>query len=130
MSDWSSDVCSSDLTAPLLFGQRFMAPILRAWLDAHPAMTASALFVDRNVNLLEEGLDLALRIGELPDSSLAARRVGAVRRVVVASPAYLARQGPPLTPAALAGHRLIYDRSDERRLGKARCSTCRPGWPP
>src|SRR3546814_8396320 len=82
MSDWSSDVCSSDLTAPLLFGQRFMAPILRAWLDAHPAMTASALFVDRNVNLLEEGLDLALRIGELPDSSLAARRVGAVRRVV------------------------------------------------
>lgn len=103
------------LTAPLLFGQRFMAPILRAWLDAHPAMTASALFVDRNVNLLDEGLDLALRIGELPDSSLAARRVGAVRRVVVAAPAYLARHGWPQTPAELAAHRLVYASSVDER---------------
>jgi DNA-binding transcriptional LysR family regulator len=103
------------LTAPLLFGQRFMAPILRAWLDAHPAMTASALFVDRNVSLLDEGLDLALRIGELPDSSLAARRVGAVRRVVVAAPGYLARHGRPRTPAELAGHRLVYAASVDER---------------
>lgn len=103
------------LTAPLLFGQRFMAPILRAWLDRHPAMTASALFVDRNVSLLDEGLDLALRIGELPDSSLAARRVGAVRRVVVAAPTYLARHGRPQTPAELAGHCLVYASSVDER---------------
>ena len=103
------------LTAPLLFGQRFVAPILRAWLDAHRAMTASALFVDRNVSLLDEGLDLALRIGELPDSSLAARRVGAVRRVVVAAPAYLARHGRPQAPDELAGHRLVHVSSVDQR---------------
>jgi DNA-binding transcriptional LysR family regulator len=103
------------LTAPVLFGHRFMAPILRAWLDAHPAMTASALFVDRNVSLLDEGLDVALRIGELPDSSLAARRVGAVRRVVVAAPNYLARHGRPQTPQDLAGHRLIFVSSVDER---------------
>lgn len=103
------------LTAPLLFGQRFVAPILRAWLDLHPAMTASTLFVDRNVNLLDEGLDLAVRIGALPDSSLTARRVGAVRRVVIASPGYLARHGRPGTPDDLAGHRLIYVSSVDQR---------------
>ena len=103
------------LTAPLLFGQRFVAPILRAWLDEHPAMTASALFVDRNVSLLDEGLDLALRIGDLPDSSLAARRVGAVRRVVVAAPAYLARHGRPEIPEDLARHRLVYGSSVDER---------------
>src|SRR3546814_1978143 len=84
-------------------------------LFPYTTLVRSALFVDRNVNLLEEGLDLALRIGELPDSSLAARRVGAVRRVVVASPAYLARQGRPLTPAELAAHRLIYASSVDER---------------
>jgi DNA-binding transcriptional LysR family regulator len=88
---------------------------LRAYLDDHPAMTASALFVDRNVSLLDEGLDLALRIGELPDSSLAARRVGAVRRVVVAAPAYLARHGRPQAPDELAGHRLVYVSSVDQR---------------
>ena len=103
------------LTAPLLFGQRHVVPILRAWLDAHPAMTASALFVDRHVRLLDEGLDLAVRIGALPDSSLTARRVGAVRRIVVASPAYLARNGRPGTPGDLAGHRLIYVSSVDQR---------------
>ena len=106
------------LTAPLLFGQRYMAPILRSFLDAHPAMTASALFVDRNVNLLEEGLDLALRIGVLPDSTLAARRVGAVRHIVVAAPGYLARHGRPEAPADLMPHRLIY----------AATVTDRPAW--
>lgn len=100
------------LTAPLLFGQRHVAPILRAWLDAHPAMTASALFVDRNVSLLDEGLDLAVRIGQLPNSSLTTRRVGAVRRIVVASPDY---RGRPETPDDLAGHRLVCVSSVEQR---------------
>jgi DNA-binding transcriptional LysR family regulator len=103
------------LTAPLLFGQRFVAPILRAWLDLHPAMTASTLFVDRNVSLLDEGLDLAVRIGALPDSTLTARRVGAVRRIIVASPDYLARHARPATTDDLAGHRLIYVSSVDQR---------------
>ncbi|GAB4392838.1 MAG: LysR family transcriptional regulator [Kiloniellaceae bacterium] len=96
------------LTAPVLFGQHFIAPILRDYLDAHPAVTASALFVDRNVNLLDEGLDVALRIGELPDSSLSARRVGSLRHVVVASPGYLEENGTPDTPDALRDHRLVF----------------------
>lgn len=99
------------VTAPVLFGQRFVAPVLRAFLDAYPAVTARALFLDRNVSLLDEGLDVALRIGELPDSSLIARRVGAVRRVVVAAPAYLDRHGIPAAPAALRDHRIIFPAS-------------------
>ncbi|WP_420349030.1 LysR family transcriptional regulator [Pelagibius sp.] len=99
------------VTAPVLFGQRFVAPVLRAFLDAYPAVTASALFLDRNVSLLDEGLDVALRIGDLPDSSLIARRVGAVRRVVVAAPDYLKRHGTPAAPAALRDHRVIFPAS-------------------
>ena len=99
------------ITAPVLFGQRFLAPILRDYLDAFPAVTASALFVDRNVNLLDEGLDVALRIGSLPDSSFSALRVGAVRQVMVAAPAYLERHGPPATREALRDHRIVFPTS-------------------
>ena len=99
------------ITAPVLFGQRFVAPILRDYLDAHPAVTASALVIDRNVDLLDEGLDVALRIGTLPDSSLSARRVGSVRNVVVAAPAYLERHGAPGTPEALRDHRIAFSTS-------------------
>ena len=95
------------LTAPVLFGRRFLAPVLRAFLDAHPAVTASMMLVDRNVNLLEEGLDVALRIGDLPGSGLTARRIGAVRPVVVAAPAYLARRGRPKEPGELDDHRIV-----------------------
>lgn len=99
------------LTAPVLFGQRFLAPILRDYLDAHPAVTASALFIDRNVNLLEEGLDVALRIGDLPDSSLSALRVASLRQIVVAAPTYLERHGKPETPEDLRDHRLVFSTS-------------------
>ncbi len=99
------------LTAPVLFGQHILAPILRDYLDAYPAVTAEALFIDRNVNLLDEGLDVALRIGELPDSSFSARRVGRLRRIVVAAPAYLERHGAPETPEALRDHRLMFSTS-------------------
>ncbi len=99
------------LTAPVIFGQRILAPILRDYLDAFPAVTAAALFVDRNVNLLDEGLDVALRIGPLPDSTLSARRVGSVRRVLVAAPAYLERQGAPASPDGLKQHRVIFPSS-------------------
>jgi DNA-binding transcriptional LysR family regulator len=73
----------------------------------HPKITVRAFFVDRIVHLMDEGFDVALRIASLPDSSLTAVRVGRVRRVVVASPAYLAAHGTPHTPEALNQHRAI-----------------------
>jgi len=99
------------LTAPVLFGERVLSPILRDYLDAYPEVTAAALFIDRNVNLLDEGLDLALRIGRLPDSSLVARRVAGVRQVVVASPSYLRGQGRPQDLESLRRHRVIHPSS-------------------
>lgn len=95
------------VTAPVNFGHQFIAPILRNYLDAYPAVSARALFVDRVVSLIEEGLDVALRIGDLPDSSLVAIRVGSVRRVTVATPGYLKRKSRPKKPEDLAGHRII-----------------------
>jgi DNA-binding transcriptional LysR family regulator len=92
------------VTAPVLFGRLHIAPLLLSCLDEHPEITARAFFVDRVVNLLEEGVDVALRIAHLPDSSLTAVRVGSMRRVIVASPAYLERHGVPLTPADLPRH--------------------------
>jgi len=96
------------LTAPVLFGQRFIAPLLREYLDAWPDVTAEALFLDRVVDLIGEGLDVAVRIGDLPDSSLTAVRVGAVRRMTVAAPDYLARHGAPETPQELERHRVVF----------------------
>jgi DNA-binding transcriptional LysR family regulator len=75
------------VTAPVLFGQKFAAPVLAELVAAHSALTVETVFVDRVVNLVEEGFDLAIRIGPLPDSGLIARRVGSVRRVVCAAPA-------------------------------------------
>ena len=95
------------ITAPVLFGQLHVAPLVRALLEQHPALEARLLLVDRVVSLAEEGIDLAVRIGALPDSSLRARLVGHVRWVICASPAYLARAGVPRTPEALARHACI-----------------------
>ena len=95
------------LTASVLFGQNYIAPIVGELLDRHPEMSVDAVFLDRTVNVIEEGFDVAVRIGPLPDSSLRAIRVGAVRHVVCASPAYLARHGKPRHPRDLAEHRLI-----------------------
>jgi DNA-binding transcriptional LysR family regulator len=95
------------LTAPVLFGALYVTPVLTEYLRLHAGVTASALFLDRVVNLMEEGADVAVRIAELPDSSLQAVRVGQVRRVVCASPAYLAKHGIPRTPDDLKDHRLI-----------------------
>lgn len=90
------------VTAPVLFGRMFVAPLLLDFLALHPEVTARVLLVDHIVDLMDEGLEVAVRIGHLPDSSLAAIRVGAVRRVVCASPDYLAARGSPATPADLA----------------------------
>ncbi len=92
------------VAAPLVFGRRHVAPVVAAFLDAHPAVSAELVLADRVMDLAEEGLDVAVRIGRLPDSRLRARRLGSLRRILVASPAYLARRGAPEAPAALAAH--------------------------
>jgi DNA-binding transcriptional LysR family regulator len=94
------------LTAPVLFGQLYVTPILVRYLQQFPEVDAQCLFLDRIVNVVEEGVDVAVRIGELPDSSLQATRVGRVRRVLVAAPAYLKTHGVPRRPEDLAGHTL------------------------
>ena len=95
------------VTASATFGRTTLAPIVRAFLKEQPRVTASLLLLDRVVDLVEEGVDVAVRIGRLPDSSLVARRVGEVRRVLVASPRYLAKHGRPTQPAQLKRHELI-----------------------
>lgn len=95
------------VTAPVLFGRMFVLPAIVEYLRRYPAMEVSALFVDRVVNLLEEGMDVGIRIGDLPDSSMKATRVGAVRRVLCATPEYLKKQGIPDKPAALSAHTII-----------------------
>ncbi|WP_331351192.1 LysR family transcriptional regulator [Cellvibrio sp. UBA7671] len=95
------------VTAPVLFGRIYVMPGIVDYLQRFPATEVSALFVDRVVNLLEEGVDVALRIGELGDSSFKALRVGSVRRVLCASPDYLARNGLPGNPEALTNHPII-----------------------
>jgi DNA-binding transcriptional LysR family regulator len=95
------------ITAPVLFGSRVVTPIVTEYLQRYPDVNAACLFLDRVVNMMEEGVDVAVRIGELPDSSMRAVRVGQVRRLLVASPAYLARCGAPRSPADLDAHTLI-----------------------
>lgn len=95
------------VTAPVLFGRRYVMPGIVDYLTRYPEMQVDAVFLDRSVNLLEEGLDVGVRIGELPDSSMRARRVGAVRHMLLASPDYLAERGAPETPHALTLHRVI-----------------------
>lgn len=95
------------LTASMTFGRMALSPIVGDFLRAHPKITASLMLVDRVVNFIEEGIDVAVRIGDLPDSSLVARRVGEVRRVMVASPDYLAKRGAPEHPTELKLHSVI-----------------------
>lgn len=95
------------ITAPVLFGGKFVTPIVSEYLQRYPEVTASCLFLDRVVNMVDEGADVAIRIGELPDSTMQAIRVGQVRRVVCASPAYLKAQGIPLTPDDLHRHAIV-----------------------
>jgi DNA-binding transcriptional LysR family regulator len=95
------------LTAPVLFGQLHVTPILVNYLRRFPDVDAQCYFLDRVVNLIDEGLDAAIRIGELPDSSLQAVQVGRVSRVVVASPEYLNANGVPTRPDDLASHVIV-----------------------
>ena len=95
------------VTAPLMFGRMFVTPSIVDYLRRYPDMSIAAVFLDRVVNLLEEGMDVGVRIGELPDSSMKAIGVGHVRRVLCASPAYLKANGSPRVPADLAKHTII-----------------------
>jgi DNA-binding transcriptional LysR family regulator len=95
------------LSAPVISGEMVLRPILDAFLDAYPTVSARLMLVDRAVNLIDEGVDAALRIGELADSSMVATRIGEVRRVVVAAPRYL-KQNPRIEePGDLAKHQII-----------------------
>jgi DNA-binding transcriptional LysR family regulator len=96
------------VTAPVQFGRRHVVPLVDRFLDAHPAIRVDLSLDDRNLDLIEQGLDAAIRIGNLADSALLIRRTGAVRRVLVASPAYLAARGTPNSPGALPGHDAIF----------------------
>ena len=100
-----------NVTASVLFGQKFLVPILTEYLDQNPDVTVSATFVDRVVHIVDEGIDVAVRIGHLPDSSHNAIRVGAVRRVVCGSPQYFAANGVPNKPSDLADHNTITNTS-------------------
>ena len=95
------------VSAPLLFGRLRVAPLLPAFLARYPDVSVDLLLVDRVVNLIDEGIDVAVRIAPLADSTLIARRLGQVRRVVCASPAYLKHYGTPRKPADLRAHNCL-----------------------
>ncbi|WPN47224.1 MULTISPECIES: LysR family transcriptional regulator [unclassified Pseudomonas] len=90
------------ITAPVLFGELFVTPLMVNFLTQFPEVLINAVLVDRVVSMVDEGIDVAVRIGELPDSSQHAIRVGEVRRVICASPRFLNRHGRPEHPQALA----------------------------
>jgi DNA-binding transcriptional LysR family regulator len=95
------------VTAPGWFGAKFVTPIVTEYLDQYPQVSASCWFLDRLVNMVEEGVDVAVRIADLPDSSLQAISVGRMRVVLCASPAYLARHAAPRSLADLAAHNVV-----------------------
>ncbi|MBX3498533.1 MAG: LysR family transcriptional regulator [Alphaproteobacteria bacterium] len=95
------------IAAPRLFGRRHVTPLVSTFLSTHPEVRVELELNDRNVDLLEDGIDIALRIGRLEDSSLVRRQVGVVRRLTLASPGYLERRGPPRRPRDLAAHDVV-----------------------
>ncbi len=96
------------VSAPVVFGRTHVAPLLRRYLTRHAEVSADLLLNDRNVHLIEEGVDVAVRIGTLDDSTLVARRLGETRRVVVGAPSYLRKRGKPRRLSDLARHDLIF----------------------
>ena len=95
------------IAAPIVFGRLHVVPVAAAFLEQHPDVDIQLRLGDRNVNLIEEHVDLALRIAQLPDSNLVATQVSSIRRVVCASPAYLEQFGMPRSIDELAAHRCI-----------------------
>lgn len=105
----SAETLAGDIsiTAPVMFGQMYVMPALTAFLTTHLATRANLVLLDRMVNLVDEGIDVGIRIGHLDDSTLIARQLGSVRRLVVASPAYLRKHGRPKHPRELAGSNCV-----------------------
>jgi DNA-binding transcriptional LysR family regulator len=95
------------VSAPLALGRLHLAPIVAEFLAAYPDIDIELLLSDKVANLVADGVDVAIRVGQLPDSSLKALRVGGIRHVVCASPAYLARHGTPLRPSDLGAHQCV-----------------------
>ncbi|MEC8811656.1 MAG: LysR family transcriptional regulator [Pseudomonadota bacterium] len=102
------------VTAPAMFGCLYVTPVITAYLERYPQVTVSAVFVDRVTHLIEEGIDVGIRIGALPDSTMHGIQLGTVRLKTYASPAYLQRHGTPASPQALSGHRLITSTAGSR----------------
>jgi DNA-binding transcriptional LysR family regulator len=100
-SDPSGRLC---IAAPALLGRTVVAPLLPCFLARHPAVSIELLLVDRAVNLVEEDIHLAIRVGRLPDSALVARKLGDVRMIVCAAPSYIERRGTPCSPDELRQH--------------------------
>jgi DNA-binding transcriptional LysR family regulator len=96
------------VSAPLGFGRLHVSPVMSAYLKRYPEVSGELRLADRMINLVEDGVDLAVRIGHLADSSLVARQVGEMRRIVVASNNYLKQHGEPETPQAIASHQTIH----------------------
>ncbi len=95
------------VTAPVLFGQQYVLPTVQSYLKQFPLAQVESVFIDRVVNLLEEGFDVGIRIGHLPDSSMHARHVGNVSLILVAAPEYLKQRGMPLSPQDLNDHSIV-----------------------
>jgi DNA-binding transcriptional LysR family regulator len=95
------------ITSSMLFGKMYVTPIVTDYLGRYSEVDINCWFLDRIVNIVDEGIDVAIRLGELPDSSMQAVRVGGVRRVVCASPDYLERHGTPQHPDELAKHSIV-----------------------
>lgn len=97
------------VTAPVVFGARYVAPVVGAFLDKFPEMRIELILNDHNLDLIDEGVDVAVRIGSVSDRGLVVRRLGEVRRMVVASRAYVRRRGEPLSPQDIASHDVIFN---------------------
>lgn len=95
------------ITAPALFGALHVTPVVCDYLQRYPEVSANCWFLDRVVNMVDDGVDVGVRIGELPDSSMQAIQVGQVRRVICAAPSYLHRRGTPLHPDELGAHDIV-----------------------
>ncbi|CAM2155672.1 LysR family transcriptional regulator [Pararobbsia alpina] len=105
--EYASPRGALSVTAPVVFGRLHVVPVIAEFLAHYPEIDISLVLTDRVVHLMDENADIAVRIGELPDSTLMATTVGSVRRVICASPEYLAKHGEPATPADLAKHECI-----------------------
>ncbi|MBS0409938.1 MAG: LysR family transcriptional regulator [Proteobacteria bacterium] len=118
------------VSAPILFGRLHVLPVVETLLRRHPRLDIRLILSDRFVSLVEEGVDVAVRIGEMADSTLVARKVSEVQRVLVAAPAYLAARGVPRTPADLETHDIVafegVDQALDWRIGGGQAQRLRP----